>query len=199
LAPKIWPFGVWKASTTARKKLVDGFDFNPSTDSMFCEPCTEGKHKRAPFPNTTACCVKEPLELVHSDVCGKIGSRSLSGAEYFMTFVDDCTHYTWVYVLKNKSDVFDRFCEWKALVEKLSGQQVKTLRTDNGGEYTSTRFKNYLAKEGIQHKLTVPKDPEQNGVSERMNQTLLEAVRSMLADSKLPHKFWAEALSTAVF
>ena len=69
----------------------------------------------------------------------------------------------------------------------------------HGGEYTSTDFKAYLRTAGIRHELTVPKTPEQNGVAERMNRTLVETVRSMLADTKLPHKFWAEAVSTAVY
>ena len=76
---------------------------------------------------------------------------------------------------------------------------MKKLRTDNGGEYTSTEFESYLKKEGIEHQYTIPKTPEQNGVSERMNRTLVEAVRSMLADSTLLHRFWAEALSTAAY
>ena len=75
----------------------------------------------------------------------------------------------------------------------LAGHKVKTFRTDNGGEYMSTEFENYLKSEGIKHEYTIPKTPEQNGVSERMNRTLVEAVRSMLADSKLPHRFWAAA------
>ena len=116
-----------------------------------------------------------------------------------MTFIDDCTHYVWIYVLKNKHEVFRTFTEWKSLVEKSSGHKIKVFRTDNGGEYTSTEFESLLRKEGIKHEYTIPKTPQQNGVSERMNRTLVEAVRSMLADSRLPHKFWAEALSTATY
>ena len=140
-----------------------------------------------------------PLELVHSDVCGKMNSPSLGGGEYFLTFIDDCTHYTWVYVLKHKSEVFKWFQKWKALVENISGRKLKALRTDRGGEYTSTEFEEFLQSAGVRHEMTVPKTPEQNGVAERMNRTLVESVRSMLADAKLPHPFWAEALSTAVY
>ena len=143
--------------------------------------------------------MSEPLELVHSDVCGKISSKSLSGAEYFVTFIDNKTRYIWVYVIKKKSDVFKCFCEWKTEVEKSLGRSVKTLRTDNGGKYTSTEFEEYLKKEGIRHELTIPKCPEQNGVTERLNRTLVEMVRSMLADSQLPKSFWAEALATATY
>ena len=140
-----------------------------------------------------------PLEIVHSDVCGKLNTPSLGGAEYFLTFIDDYTHYTWVYTLKHKSEVFDKFQKWKALVENESGRKVKVLRTDGGREYTCTVFEQFLETARIRHEQTVPKTPQQNGVAERMNRTLVESVRSMLADSKLPHKFWAEALSTAVY
>ena len=138
---------------------------------------------------------EQPLDLVHSDVCGKMNASLLGGAEYFLTF-DDRTHYVWVYTLKHKDEVFDCFMKWKVLVEKSSGQKLKVLRTDNGGEYTSKKFENYLKSEGIRHERTVPKTPEQNGMAKR---TLVETVRSMLADAKLPHRFWAEALSTAVY
>ena len=125
--------------------------------------------------------------------------KVIGGAEYFLTFIDDRTRYVWVYPLKHKSEVFDRFLEWKAMVEKASGHDLKILRTDNGGEFTSTKFEEYLKSEGIRHEYTIPKTPEQNGVADRLNRTLVETVRSMLIDSKLHHKFWAEALSTATY
>ena len=84
------------------------------------------------------------------------------------------------------------------MVEKSSGEKIKTLRSDNGGEYTSKELEDYLKRNGIRHERTVPKTPEQNGVAERMIRTLEETVRAMLSDSKLPKKFWAEALSTAI-
>ena len=179
--------------------LVHGFDYDVSKEIDFCEPCVSGKIHRSPFPKAGRERAKEPLGLVHSDVCGKISSPSLGGAEYFITFIDDKTHYVWVYVIKHKHEVFQKFTEWKSLVEKSSGHKVKKLRTDNGGEYVSTEFENFLKKEGIEHQYTIPKTPEQNGVSERFNRTLIEKVRSMLADSELPHSFWAEALSTAAY
>ena len=76
---------------------------------------------------------------------------SLSGSEYFLTFVDERTRYVWVYVLKHKDEVFDKFFEWKALVEKSTGQKLKALCIDNGGEYMSTKFQNYLKTEGVRH------------------------------------------------
>ena len=118
---------------------------------------------------------------------------------YALTFIDDFTRYVWVYVLKHKSEVFSKFQEWKVLIENSSGFKLKAICTDNGGEYTSTQFCNYLKAEGIRHERTIPKTPEQNGVAEHMNRTLVEKVQSMLADSQLPKKFWGEALSTATY
>ena len=182
----------------SRKNLVNGLDFDHTKDIGFCETCVEGKQTRSVFP-TSENRAAEPLELIHSDVCGKLNARSIGGAEYFVTFIDDRTHYTWVYVLRTKGEVFDCFLRWKALVENSSGRRVRGIRTDNGGEYTSNQFQKYLLSEGIRHERTVPKTPEQNGVAERMNRTLIETVRSMLASARLPHRFWAEALSTAVY
>ena len=96
---------------------------------------------------------------------------------------DDNTRFTWIYVLNHKDEVFPCFLEWKAQVERSTGRKLKTLRTDNGGEYVSADFEKCLKKEGVRHELTVPKTPEKNGVAERMNRTLVEAVRSMLADA----------------
>ena len=84
-------------------------------------------------------------------------------------------------------------------MEKSLGQSVKILRTDNGGEFTSSEFESYLKEEGIKHQFTIPKCPEQNGVAERFNSTLVEMVRSLLADSEMPKLFWAKALATAVY
>ena len=125
-----------------------------------------------------------------------MGKKSLGGAEYFLTFLDDKTHYTWVYALKTKDQVYNKFKEWKAEVETRTG---KTLRTDNGGEYTSKEFQAHLKACGIRHELTIPKTPEQNGVAEQLNRTLVEMTRAMLLDSQLPQSFWVEAVSTAAY
>ena len=87
------------------------------------------------------------------------------------------------------SEVFSKFLDWKSIVERMSDYRLKILHTDNGGEYTSKRCRDYLKAERIRHKLIVLKNPEQNGVAERLNRTLVESVRSMLTDARLPHKF----------
>ena len=101
----------------ARDKLVEHFDYDVENSIGFCEACVGGKHHRNPFTTSTTK-TTVPLELVHSDVCGKMKHRSLGGAEYFLTFTDDHTRYSWVYMLKTKDQVFECFRNWKALVEK---------------------------------------------------------------------------------
>ena len=179
-------------------KLVERFDYNSSRGLGFCESCIGRKQHRSPIDSSERQ-TGDLLELVHSDVCGKISDKSIKGAQYFLTFTDEKSRYSWVYIIKTKDQVFQCFLEWKALVEKATKKKVRTFRTDNGGEYTSSQFENYLKAEGITHELTVHKTPQQNGVAERLNRTLVEMARSMLLNSKLPKKFWGEAISTAVY
>ena len=182
----------------AREELVNHLDYSTSGEIGVCEACIGGKQCKSTFEQSKTVTLM-PLELVHSDVCGKMGQKSLGGAEYFLTLLDDKTHYTWVYPLKTKDEVFQRFKEWQAEVENFTGHKVKTLRTDNGGEFTSNSFQAHLKACGIRHELTIPKTPEQNGVAERLNRTLVETTRAMLLDAKLPHRFWAETISTATY
>ena len=115
------------------------------------------------------------------------------------TFIDDQTRYVWVYFLKKKDQVFEKFLEWKTMVEKETDKNLNVLCTDNGGEFTSSKFEAYLKSEGVCYELTIPKIPEQNGVAEHMNRTLLEATTSMLSNVNLSPKLWAEALLTAAY
>ena len=188
--------GAQNLKKLANESLVDGFDFDPKKDLDFYEACVQGKQHHCPFPTSGAKRGTEPLGLV---LCGKITPKSAGGAEYFMTYTDDKTRYVWLYPLKTKDEAFAKVQEWKALVEKSSGYVLKLLRSDNGGEYISTDFENFTKSEGVAHQTTVPGTPQQNGVAEHLNRTLVESVRSMLLQAKLPQKFWVEALNTAVY
>ena len=99
-----------------------------SNGGEFCELCVKGKIQRSSFPTDGRRRGRDPLSLVHSDICGKV-AKSLGGSEYFLTFIDDKTHFTWVYVLKCKDEVFKKFLEWKTMVERSSGHKLKTLCT----------------------------------------------------------------------
>ena len=102
------------------------------------------------------------------------------------------------YILKNKSEVFEKFKQFKAFAEKQTGYFVKALRCDNGREYLSNNFINYLAQEGIDMQLTVPYNPQSNGCAERINRTFIDGIRSLLVHSNLNQSFWTEALNNIV-
>ena len=180
------------------EKLVKGLDFQSAKESAFCEGCAQGKQKKTPFPKEQATRATEILEIVHSDVCGPMQENSLGGNRYFVTFIDDKSRYTAVYFMKTKDQVLEKFKEYEAMVTNATGKKIKILRSDNGGEYTSKEFVDYLKEKGIQHQLSVPRTPQQNGVAERMNRTIQETARSMMHNAGTTKRLWAEAVCTAV-
>ena len=163
-----------------------------------CESCLEGKMTNRPF-KAKGNRAKEVLELVHTDLCGPMNIQARGGYEYFVTFIDDYSRYGYIYLLRRKSECFDKFKEYKAETEKRHGKCIKSLRSDRGGEYLLGEFRKYLSENGITSQLTAPGTPQQNGVAERRNQTLLESVRSMMSYSDLPKSFWGHALETAAY
>ena len=135
--------------------------------------------------------------LIHTDVCGPMRNESFGGSRYFITFIDDYSRYSTVYILKRKSEALEYFKTYEKSCLTQLGYQVRSLRSDNGGEYVSQEFESYLKERGIKHETTSPHSPQQNGVAERKNRTLCEAARSMLNHAGLPTSYWAEAVSTA--
>lgn len=164
-----------------------------------CSVCIQGKMKRKKFPKSTNTRAKEVLEIIHTDVVGKITPTSLGGANYFVSFTDDYSRYTTVYPIKTKDKALQMFDEYRRAVENLHNKKIKFLRSDNGREFRNEKFDQYLAQHGILRQLTVPESPEQNGISERKNQTLINAARCLLIESGLDKSFWAEAVSTATY
>ncbi|WVZ04917.1 hypothetical protein V8G54_018263 [Vigna mungo] len=138
--------------------------------------CILGKQKRVSFQRSARIPKKERLELVHSDVWGPTIVSFIGGKRYFVTFIDNHSRKVWTYFLKNKSEVFEAFKIWKAMVENETGLKIKKLRSDNGGEYEDTRFKKFCYEHGIRMERTVPGTPQHNGVAERMNRTLTKVV-----------------------
>ena len=125
------------------------------------------------------------LELIHTDVCGPMSTQAKGGYEYFITFTDDYSGYGYVYLMRQKSKAFEKFKEFRAEVENQLGKHIRAIRSDRGGEYLLGDFKDYLTQNGIISQLTAPKTPQQDGVAERRNKTLLEMVRSMMSYSTL--------------
>ena len=166
-------------------------------DFQICEHCIYGKQIRKTSPSLDR---KQllPLELVLSDVCGPMPTKSLGGSSYFVTFIDDSTRKVWLYGLQSKDQVFSTFQKFLSMVENQYGRQLKSIRIDNGGEYVSHEFINFCDKRGIKRQLTAPYTPNQNGVAERINRMIREKVTYMLSMAGLTPSFWAEVAITAV-
>lgn len=126
-------------------------------------------------------------------------TTSIGGAKYYLAFEDDFSRKVFVYFLKTKCEVFERFKEFKALVETQLNRRIKVLRTDGGGEYVNKNMKQFMSSCGIIHQITTPHTPQLNGMSERMNRTIVERAKCLLFDAKLEKKFWAEAVNTTVY
>ena len=131
---------------------ISGIKLSPRSGESTCEGCIVGKMQRKPFKSVDHKQSSKKLELIHSDICGPFQVDSIGGSRYFATFIDE------------------------------SGERIVKLRTDNGGEYMSTEFQEYLKSKGIQHELTVAYTPQQNGTAERMNRTLPDCNRRKLDD-----------------
>ena len=141
----------------------------------------------------------KPLELIHMDVCGPMPVSTYGGSKYAATFLDDYTGYGITQLLKTKGDVADLTKSVLTALETATGCKVISVRTDNGSEYINNELDGFLNSKGIVHQTTVPYTPEQNGKAERLNRTLMEKAKSMLADSSLPPEAWGEALNTASY
>jgi transposase InsO family protein len=124
-----------------------------------------------------------------------MSSLSLSGFFYCVIFIDDYSRKCWIYFLKAKSDTFDKFKECKAFIEKRRGKHIRILRTNNGGEFESLQIEDLCKSAGIKRQLTVPYNPQQNGVVKRKNKTICEAAKEMMFDQDLPNSLWEEATS----
>eukprot|EP00253_Pinus_taeda_P006913 PITA_06913 len=182
----------------SRKGMVRGLPLIEKPNNLF-EGCILGKQHRENFPSGKSIRAKAPLEIVHSNVCGPMQTPSLAGSQYFLTFINDFTRKNCVYFLKNKSEVFEKFWNFKALVENQSRLHIKVLRTDRGGEYISKEFVWFCRENGIRKKFTARYTPQQNGVGERKNKTIMDMARSMLKAKHLPNEYWAEAVNCAAY
>ena len=140
-----------------------------------CESCLKGKMTKTPFAGQGVR-VSELMGLVHTDVCGPMSTSTMNGFSYFITFTDDYSRYGYVFLMKHKSEAFERFKEFRNEVEKQTCKSIKTLRSDRCGEYLSGDFLAYLRENGILSQVTPPYTPQHNGVSESRNRTLLDMV-----------------------
>lgn len=178
-------------------ELADGFDVAECKCNDVCEVCVRGKMHRSPFPKESESKSSAVLDLVHTDICGPMRTATLGGRKYFLTFTDDYSRYTVVYIVRRKSETLEKIKEFVEMAKTQFGRKPKILRSDRGGEYIGNQVRNYLKSNGIVGQLTVPYSPQQNGVAERKNRYIVEMARCMLIDAKLDDRFWGEAVVTA--
>ena len=150
-----------------------------------------------PFP-TFGFHASRPLELVYSNVWGPAPITFINDFQYYVLFVDAYSKFTWLYLLKHKSNVLDVFKFFKATVENQLNSKIKTLRSDNGGEFSSNAFNLFYSSHGIIHQFSCPHKPQQNRVAERKHRHVVECAFTLLSHLKLPQSYWSYAVSTAV-
>lgn len=164
-----------------------------------CASCSLGKQTRRPFPTSTTYRATEALELIHGVLCGPITPPTAGRNRYIFVLIDDYSRYMWSILLREKGETFDKFKIFKAIVEGETKKTIKTLRMDRGGEFTSNEFRAFCEKSGINRHLTSPYSPQQNGVVERRNRTLLEMTRSILKHMSVPNYLWEEGVRHSTY
>lgn len=179
--------------------IVTKYNIPEWPDRCVCEICLKSKQTRQPFTDTVQKRSSRPLHLVHSDVCGPFNPRTWNGKRYFVSFMDDYSHFTMIFLMEHKSEVLEKFELYYEQVTTFFNMKICRLRCDNGGEYTSSMFQKYCRTKGIQMETTMPYSPQQNGVAERLNRTLLDRGRALLQDSGLPKTMWGEAVLIATY
>ncbi|KAG5527251.1 hypothetical protein RHGRI_028223 [Rhododendron griersonianum] len=162
-----------------------------------CEICAKAKMAKKSFPSVQR--NSEILDLIHSDICELNGVLTRGGKRYFATFVDDFSKYTFVYLLRTKDEVFNKFQAYKNEVENQLNKKIKVLRSDRGMEYFPHEFDDFCEMHGIIHQKTAPYSPQQNGLAERKNRTLTEMANCMIVHANAPLYLWGEALYTACY
>jgi transposase InsO family protein len=140
-----------------------------------------------------------PLELLHMNLFGPIAYISIGGSKYCLVIVDDYSHFTWVFFLQEKSQTQETLKEFLRRAQNKFGLRIKKIRSDNGTEFKNSQIEGFLEEEGIKHEFSSPYTPQQNGVVERKNRTLLDMARTMLDEYKTPDRFWVEAINTACY
>ncbi|KAH7851042.1 hypothetical protein Vadar_006503 [Vaccinium darrowii] len=182
----------------SRGGMVRGLPQLDHVDQL-CDACLAGKQRRAPFPQEAKHRATGRLDLVHGDLCGPVTPATHGGRSYFLLLVDDFSRYIWLVLLSSKDEAAGAIMKFQSGVEVETGRKLRALRTDRGGEFTSVTFGEYCAEKGVQRQLTAPYSPQQNGVVERRNQSVMAMARCLLKAKAMPSTFWGEAVSTAVF
>jgi transposase InsO family protein len=164
-----------------------------------CSACQAGKQVGVHHPHKNIKTIDRPLELLHMDLFGLIAYISIGGSRYCLVIVDDYSRFTWVFFLQEKSQTQDTLKGFLKRAQNEFGLRIKKIRSDNGTEFKNSQIEGFLEEEGIKHEFSSPYTPQQNGVVERKNRTLLDMAKTLLDEYKTLDRFWAEAINTAFY
>ncbi|GJR61294.1 putative ribonuclease H-like domain-containing protein [Tanacetum coccineum] len=179
--------------------LVRGLPSKIFQNDHTCVACQKGKQHKASCKAKSVSSISHSLQLLHMDLFGPTSIRSLNHKTYCLVITDDFSRFSWVFFLRTKDETSGILKDFIRQIENQLNQKVKTIRCDNGTEFKNRDFIEFCGSKGIKREYSNARTPQQNGVAERKNRTLIEAARTMLADSFLPNTFWAEAVSTACY
>ncbi|MBW0507495.1 hypothetical protein O181_047210 [Austropuccinia psidii MF-1] len=171
---------------------------NTTEVSSVCNEFIKVKITQLPFKQSFKA-ANHVLENIHLDMCGSFQTPSIAGAKYFLIIIDQMSGFISTKFLKNKSDCFNHFCNFKLSAENNLATKIENIFPDGGGEFVNKSFKNHCTESGINHTISSPYTPQNNPFSKRGNQSVLEKARCILLQSKIPMKYWEEAVSTATF
>ncbi|GJX25055.1 retrovirus-related pol polyprotein from transposon TNT 1-94 [Tanacetum coccineum] len=183
----------------ARHGLVRGLPKLKFEKDHLCSACALGKSSKKPHKPKSEDTNQEKLYLLHMDLCGPIRVASVNGKKYILVIVDDYSRFTWVKCLRSKDEAPVFIINFLKMIQVRLKETVRRIRTDNGTEFVNQTLREYYEKVGISHETSVARSPQQNGVVERRNRTLIEAARTMLIYAKAPLFLWAEAVATACY
>ncbi|GJT68239.1 putative ribonuclease H-like domain-containing protein [Tanacetum coccineum] len=164
-----------------------------------CVACQKGKQHKASCKAKLVSSISHTLQLLHMDLFGPTSIRSINHKTYCLVITDDFSRFSWTFFLRTKDETSAILKDFIRQIENQLNQKVKTIRCDNGTEFKNRDVIEFCGLKGINREYSNARTPQQNGVAERKNRTLIEAARTMLADSFLPNTFWAEAVSTACY
>ncbi|GJR91073.1 putative ribonuclease H-like domain-containing protein [Tanacetum coccineum] len=179
--------------------LVRGLPSKLFKINQTCVACQKGKQHRASCKTKIVSSISQPLQMLHMDLFGPTFVKSLMKKMYCLVVTDDFSRFSWVFFLATKDETSEILKTFITGIENLIDLRVKVIRCDNGTEFKNRVMNQFCEMKGIKREFSVARTPQQNGVAERKNRTLIEAARTMLADSKLPTTFWAEAVNTACY
>jgi transposase InsO family protein len=181
----------------SKHDLVRGLKDVKFEKNKLCSSCQAGKQVTNTHPYKSQMSNHRPLELLHMDLFGPTSFMSIGGNSYCLVIMDDYSRFTWVYFLRDKSNVFETFKSFAILAQNQFDFDINKVRSDNGSEFKNARIDEYCDNKGIKHEFSYKYTSKQNGIVERKNRTLVDMARFMLAEYNVPDSYWIEAINTA--